>query len=192
MVTTPREELTIEKYRSLSLIVGLIALAVVLKFFEIPYPPAPFLKYDVSGVPLAVVAYYSLKYSATSLLVYYVIPVLFGFDAVGMAMKCLAEASTFTPLVLVYKRLSKLGETTRAGLAVAVSALVRVTIMILANYAVTPHWLVWSYKMSYEDAYELTLLYMPHIVVFNLTIALIIAPLTLISVSILKRSGYLS
>lgn len=182
----------IAKYRALSLVSGLLALAVVLKFFEIPYPPAPFLKYDVSGVPLTVIAYYSLKYAFSSLPVFYIIPVLFGLDVVGMAMKCLAETSTFTPLVLVYKkRASRLSEKWRAGLAVAAASLTRVVAMSIANYIVTPHWLVWSYKMSYEEAYALTLYYMPHIVLFNFTIALIIAPLSLAVIAILRRAGYL-
>ena len=180
------------KYRALSLVSGLLALALVLKFFEIPYPPAPFLKYDVSGVPLAVIAYYSLKYAFSSLPVFYVIPVLFGSDVVGMAMKCLAEASTFTPLVLVYKKgASRLSEKWRAGLAVAAASLTRVVVMSIANYTVTPHWLVWSYKMSYEKAYELTLYYMPHIALFNFTIALIVAPLSLAVMAVMRRAGYL-
>ena len=191
MVASSRATVTIEKYRGLVLVVGLLALAVVLKFFEIPYPPAPFLKYDVSGVPLAVIAYYSLKYAISSLPVYYIIPVLFGSDVVGMAMKCLAETSTFTPLTLLYKRAGRLGEVWRSVLVTAVSALSRVVVMSIANYIVTPHWLVWTYKMPYKEAYTLTLVYMPHIVIFNLTIVLIIAPLSLTCITILRRAGYL-
>lgn len=182
--------LSIEKYRALVLVAGLLVLAVVLKFFEIPYPPAPFLKYDVSGVPLVIIAYYSLKYTFSTLPVYYIIPVLFGSDAVGMAMKCLAETSTFTPLVLVYKRCSQ-PDKWRVSLAVSIAALSRVLSMSLANYFVTPHWLVWVYEIMFEEAYKITLILMPHIVLFNFTITLIIAPLSLTCITILRRAGYL-
>jgi len=181
-----------EKYRDRVLVVGLLALAVILKFYEIPYPFVPFLKYDVSGVPLAIIAYYSLKYAASSLPLYYLIPVLFGLDAVGMAMKCLAEASTFMPLITIYKKTSKLSEKMRGGLAVAVSTLLRVAVMSIANIIIAPYWLMWSLKISYEAAYTQTLLLMPHIVVFNTTIALIVASLSLACINILRKSGYLA
>jgi len=180
----------IEKYRALAFVAGLLVLAIVLKFFEIPYPPAPFLKYDVSGVPLAIVAYYSLKYAFSTLPIYYILPVLFGSDVVGMAMKCLAETSTFTPLILVYKKGPRSNEW-RMGLAMGLAIISRILFMSLANYLVTPYWLMWSYKMPFEKAYTLTLAYMPHIVLFNLTITLIIAPLSLTCITILKRAGYL-
>ncbi len=181
---------SIEKYRTLVLIAGLLVLAIVLKFYEIPYPPVPFLKYDVSGIPLVIIAYYSLKYTFSTLPIYYVIPVLFGKDAVGMAMKCLAETSTFIPLVLIYKRGSQLGKW-RISIAVSITALSRVLSMSLANYFITPYWLTWVYKMAFEEAYKATLMIMPHIALFNLTITLIIAPLSLTCITILKRAGYL-
>ncbi|MEM0217605.1 MAG: hypothetical protein QXM73_02490 [Candidatus Nezhaarchaeales archaeon] len=182
--------------RSLSFfsqIAGLVALAVVLKFFEIPYPPAPFLKYDVSGVPLALISFISLKYALGILPVYYVIPVALGSDPIGMAMKCLAEAFTFVPLTLIYRVASKILSEGRVSLvAVITASLSRVTVMSLANYIVTPYWLLWAgWVKDLEEARAIVVMYLPHIAAFNLTIALIAASISITTYIILRRSGYL-
>lgn len=176
-----------------SQVAGLVALAVVLKFFEIPYPPAPFLKYDVSGIPLALMSFMSLKFALSVLPIYCVIPVALGSDPVGMAMKCLAEASTFVPLALIYRRLSKTSSVKRAGIvAVIAASTIRPVIMSIANYVVTPYWLVWAgWLKNLEVARSVVIMYLPHIALFNLTIALLVTSLSMGTYSILRRSSYL-
>ncbi|MEM3927102.1 MAG: hypothetical protein QXU13_05950 [Desulfurococcaceae archaeon] len=178
---------------SVYMVTALTALAVILRFFDFPYPPAPFLKYDVSGVPLAVIAFIDLRAAYSVLPIYYVIPVIMGSDPIGMAMKCLAELSTFTPLALALKRFhGKRGEAVVAAIAVAIAAMARVAVMSLANYLVTPYWLVWAgWARDLQRAYAITISYLPHIALFNLTIALIVTPLAIIVHRVLTRMGLL-
>ncbi len=189
------ETLNIANLKTMSYLTGLVTLAVVLKVFELPYPPAPFLKYDASGIPLALAAFISLKYAFGLLPLYYIVPVALGFDAVGMAMKCLSEMSTFAPLVVIHKASSsKFSAKYASALAVATASLSRVVTMSLANYVVTPYWLIWAWPeqiKSLEVARAIVVTYIPHIAVFNLTLALIVAPATITIYTILKRAGYL-
>jgi riboflavin transporter FmnP len=192
-----RESLNIANLKIMSYLAGLIALAVVLKVFEVPYPPAPFLKYDASGIPLALTAFISLKYAFGLLPLYYIaslaVGASLGFDPIGMAMKCLSEASTFAPLVLAYRTCSNRLSAKYAGaLAIATASVLRVATMSLANYIVTPYWLVWAKWVSeLEEAKKIVVFYIPHIALFNLTLALIVAPTSISVYEILKRSGYL-
>ncbi|MEM4425407.1 MAG: hypothetical protein QW335_05455 [Candidatus Nezhaarchaeales archaeon] len=62
------------------------------------------------GIPLAPISFILLKYALGILPIYCVIPVAVGSDLIGMAMKCLAEASTPTSLTLVYRVTSILSE----------------------------------------------------------------------------------
>lgn len=188
-----RESLNIANLKIMSYLAGLIALAVVLKVFEIPYPPAPFLKYDASGIPLALTAFISLKYAFGLLPLYYIASVAVGFDPIGMAMKCLSEASTFAPLVLAYGTCSNRLSAKYAGaLAVATASVLRVATMSLANYIVTPYWLVWAKWVSeLEEAKKIVVFYIPHIALFNLTLALIVASASISVYEILKKVGYL-
>jgi len=177
------------KQLELLYVASLSALAIVLKFrfFEIPYPPAPFLKYDVSGIPLALIAFISVKNTVPALAVYYMVHVLIGADPIGMAMKCLAEASTFIPLTTLYKLKSS------RALAAASAVIARTLIMVVANYLITPYWLILArWASTFEDAYTKTLAYLPHVALFNATLALVVAPLTLITYGILKKARYLA
>lgn len=179
-------------FKVVTQVAGLLALAIVLRFFEIPYPLAPFLKYDVSGVPLVLISLMSLRYALSSLPLYYVIPVAMGSDPVGMAMKCLAEASTFTPLALMCKK-SKYPLTKKISLMAAlIASLTRIGVMSLANYIITPYWLLWAgWIKDLEKARMMTLGYLPHVAIFNLTLALIVASISMTAYTVLKRSGYL-
>jgi riboflavin transporter FmnP len=180
-------------YKALTLwnAAGLTALAIVLKLrvFEIPYPPAPFLKYDLSGVPLAILAYMSLRAFPVSLLVYFLVNVLMSPDPagvpIGMSMKVLAEISTLLPLVLALNL-------ARKGVVVGTIAGIvsRVLVMSLANYLVAPHWLVMArWVKTYEEAYKWTISIMPHIAVFNATLAVPVCLLTVVALRVLKSSG---
>lgn len=188
-----RESLDIASLKITSYLAGLIALAVVLKVFEIPYPPAPFLKYDASGIPLALMAFISLRYALGLLPLYYIASVAVGFDLIGMAMKCLSEASTFAPLVLIHRAcLNRLSAKYAGALAIATASVSRVAVMSLANYIVTPYWLILAKWVSdLEEAKKIVVFYIPHIALFNLTLALIVAPVSISVYEILKRSRYL-
>jgi riboflavin transporter FmnP len=80
-------------------------------------------------------------------------------------------------------------------IAVAVATVSRVAIMSLANYLVTPHWLLFAEYPgieSFEQAYEFTVSFvLPHSVIFNLTIALIVSPLSIRVYRVLTRTGIL-
>ncbi len=160
--------------RRFAYISSLTALAVVLRFFEIPYPFAPFLKYDISGVPLALLALGSVKYALMAIPAYYLVPVALGSDAIGMAMKVVAEASTFTPLSLLAKRVEK-------GVWTAAAAILcRSIIMMVLNLLVTPYWgLMAGWFKTYEAALKYTLAILPHVFIFNSTIALIVCTLAI-------------
>ncbi|ADV64958.1 hypothetical protein [Desulfurococcus mucosus] len=185
----------LEESRRLVYVSGFTALAVVLRFFEIPFPLASFLKYDFSGVPLAVLGLMSLKWAFTALPVYYMASVIAGADPVGMVMKTLAELSTFTPLALSYRALAGRLQHERLYIAVGLLASVsRIIVMTLANLAVTPIWLMMAYPSvfnSYRAAYEYTLGYIPVIALFNATMSLIVVAATIPVYRVLERIGVL-
>lgn len=164
---------------------SLTALAVVLRFFEIPYPLLPFLKYDISGAPLALLAFGSIKYALAALPAYYIIPIAMGSDAVGMMMKVVAETSTFIPLAFFVKKFAK-----REWAAIAISSLSRSITMSALNLLVTPYWLLMAgWMKSYEAALSYTIAVLPHIFVFNLTIAIIVGGLAVTMYKVVK--GYI-
>ncbi|MEM0240982.1 MAG: hypothetical protein QXM43_06170 [Desulfurococcaceae archaeon] len=134
-----------------------------------------------------------LRATYSVLPIYYIIPVAMGSDPIDMAMKCLAELLTFTPLALALRKLrGKYNEVVVAAIGVAVAAATRVGVMSLANYLVTPHWLVWAgWAKDLEKAYAITIGYLPHIATFNLTIALIVSPLAILVYRVLIRTGLL-
>lgn len=175
----------------LSYIAGLTALAVILKLrtFEIPYPPAPFLRYDISGVPLASVAFLSKSALLPAIIVYYLIHVvLLGSDPIGMAMKCLAEISTIVPLVLIYKKLFNKSRAFMIGITVATVS--RVISMLIANLIVTPHWLIIArWAPDYNTALGITYTLIPHIAIFNLTIGVVVAGLSIAVFNVLEKTG---
>ena len=160
--------------RRLAYVASLTALAIVLRFFEIPYPFAPFLKYDVSGVPLALLALGSIRYSLTAIPAYYLVPVALGSDAIGMAMKVVAEASTFTPLSISARKTGK------HWVAVAAATTCRSIVMALLNLLITPYWgLMAGWFKTYESALSYTIAIMPHIIFFNSSIAFIACTLAI-------------
>lgn len=173
-------------------VVCLTALSIVLKlrFFEIPYPPAPFLKYDISGVPLTVIAFLSFKYIPFSLIVYFLVHLALGADPVGMAMKCLAELATLVPLVLTYRRLH--GNRLSKVIVPASTVFSRVLVMIVANYLITPYWLLWArWASTFEDGYAKTIAILPHVAVFNATLAIAVSLLSILVLDVVRKTGFL-
>ena len=173
-------------------VAGLTALAIVLKlkFFEIPYPAFPVFKYDLSGVPLAIIAYLSLKTYMASILVFLVVSIAMGLDPIGMAMKVLAESSTCIPLVIITR--GKQVERRWEFRVVAVSTLVRVASMTILNLIVTPHWLLIArWAKNYDEAFALTLGLLPHVWIFNASIGLIVSTMAVETIRVLRKAGYL-
>ncbi|MCX8185128.1 MAG: hypothetical protein RMI56_03590 [Sulfolobales archaeon] len=165
---TPREARSAGRLLELSTASALVALSLVLHIFKLPYPPAPFLKFDGVGIPLAVLALYSQKMSLLVLPVVFVGLHLMGADFVGASMKIAAEVSTFLPISLLYSHLCLKRAYTRCYIvSIVVGMVFRVFTMSLLNYLVTPHWLVLVYGWTYDRAYSVTIALLPHIAVFN-------------------------
>ncbi len=178
------------RYKTIAYISTLTALAVILRFLEIPFPLLTWLKYDASGVPLAILGYMGWGLLAYSLPVYYLVSVALGADFMGMVMKVVAEASTIIPLIYLYRKFRS-----RRRLAIpastGVAALSRVSVMHLFNIIVTPYWLVYSYGMSYESALSYVYSIVILIDVFNLTIAMPISLAAIYVVEYLLKTGIL-
>ncbi|MEM2077120.1 MAG: hypothetical protein QXV03_05525, partial [Sulfolobales archaeon] len=71
----------------LTISAALTALSLVLFLFKFPYPPAPFLKFDAMGIPLAVLALYSLRALLSVTPIIYIGLQLLGADFIGAGMK---------------------------------------------------------------------------------------------------------
>lgn len=165
----------------------LVSLAIVLHLFKAPFPPAPFLKFDGVGIPLATLSLYSVPLSVTVVPVVFIALQALGADIIGAGMKVLAELSTYLPLALTYK---KLGNRGLVGHVASVSSAVvtRVAVMTLANYVITPYWILMAgWARTYEQAYSMTLKYLPWVAVFNAITALYVAPLALAVFRVLRR-----
>ena len=169
---------------------SLVALSLVLFMFKFPYPPAPFLKFDGMGIPLAVLALYSTRLSV------YVLPIVFvglhllGADFVGASMKLAAEASTFLAVALVYRRCAtpRVAPAIRDTLPVVAGVVSRVVVMTLLNYVVTPHWMVLAYGMSFERAYTLTVSLLPHVAAFNAIAASYVGVLSVAAFRVVSKA----
>ncbi len=174
----------------ISLTASLTAIAIVLHIFKIPFPLAPFLKFDATGIPLAVIALYSVVDAAIASLVLLPSLMALGADVVGASMKVLAEFSTFVPIAAIYSILhDKFTMKKLYIVTIIVSMISRVGIMSLANYLITPYWLVMTYAMPYDKAYRFTLIYLPYIVIFNAIVVLYVTPLALSLYRIMKSMG---
>jgi riboflavin transporter FmnP len=165
----------------------LVSLAIVLHLFKVPFPPAPFLKFDGVGIPLATLSLYSISLSVAIVPVVFVALQVLGADVVGAGMKVLAELSTYLPLALMYRRVGSRG---LVGYVVSVGSAIatRVVIMTLANYIITPYWILMAgWARTYEQAYSMTLRYLPWVAAFNAIVALYVAPLALAVFRVLRR-----
>ena len=160
----------------ISMVSVMAALSVALSFIQIPFPMAPFLKYDLAGIPLIITALLmGPKYAllADTILM---IALLRGGDPIGAAMKWAAEASTFIPMYYTYRllrgRFSSVKVLYASSSAVGITA--RVGLMVAANYIIDPWWfLIAHWTSTYVKAVSLTIYLLPVIAIFNLTIAII-------------------
>jgi len=150
----------------------LTAIAIALHIVKIPFPMATFLKFDAVGIPLAVIALLDLGLAAPATLVTLFGVLAMGGDPVGASMKALAEFSTWLPLALVYRAFRRRGRTAALILSMVSAVVGRVAVMALANYLVTPWWLLAArWAPNYEAAVKMTLSFIPAICVFNAIVA---------------------
>lgn len=167
----PRPAGTPRGFLELAMGSALTALSLVLHLFKFPYPPAPFLKFDGMGIPLAVLALYSLRASIAAQPVVFIGLQLLGADFIGAGMKVAAELSTFVPLAAMYKVICLRRDGRFCSWIVIIGMLCRAAVMSLLNYLIAPHWMVMAYGWAFERAYAVTIALLPHIAVFNLIAA---------------------
>lgn len=168
---------------------ALTALSIVLHLFKFPYPPAAFLKFDGVGIPLAVLALYSLRASIAVQPVVFVGLQLMGADFIGASMKVVAELSTFIPLTLSYRLLClKKGGGRVCPLPVVLGIVSRVVAMSILNYVVTPYWITLTYGWTYERAYHMAITLIPHIAIFNTIAAIYIGFLAMGVFKVVSRT----
>lgn len=171
----PREPL------ELAMSATLLALSLVLHIFKLPYPPAPFLKFDGVGIPLAVLALYSLRASVAVTPLVLAGLMLMGADIIGATMKVIAELATFLPLAFLYRR------SRGAGGATVVAVASRVSSMVAFNLIVAPYWLSLTYGWSYEKSFEAAIALLPHIAVFNAIAASYVSAIGLSAFNVVSR-----
>lgn len=179
-------------YSEIALLAIFSGLSIMLHIFQWPYPLATFLKFDLAGVPIAVLTLLNMRLGLISLLIFWIGSVALTTDptkVIGPTMKVVAEASTALPLALAIKALGKALKNQYASLAAfTVSLISRVSITTLLNYLVTPYWLVWAgWLESFEAAYKLTLAYLPAIALFNAIVVCYVASLSLSIFATLKK-----
>jgi len=178
---------------STALMLVFTALAIFLHLFKYPYPLASFLTYDLSEVPLAVLILLDLKLGLAAQPIFWLGLVLLTDDrtkVVGPTMKLLAELSTVIPLLFTVKRFKTENALAlrHVAVATALAIICRVAVMTLMNYLVVPYWALWAgWVKNVEDGYRLALVVLPHIALFNATVALYVVPLTLVSWRIAKK-----
>jgi riboflavin transporter FmnP len=167
-----------EGFRLLALSGVLTGLAIVLHLFKVPFPPAPFLKFDLAGVPLAVLALYSVGSALTVQPVFMLGLLALGADVIGALMKVAAEASTFIPVALVYRKFRRMGSRRLLVLMTVTGVFSRVIVMVLLNLVITPYWLLLAkWASTYDEAWSITLHYLPAVAAFNAIAAGYVVPI---------------
>ena len=160
------------------------ALAIALHIPQLPFPLATFLKYDLAGIPIALLALIDIKLGTLSLPIFWLGAAYITTDPtkiIGPTMKVIAEAFTALPLALTFKKFSKsLGLARASAISFAVALTSRVIVMLLLNYVITPYWLVWAKWMkTFETAYDFTIKFLPYIALFNASIVCYKVPIAL-------------
>ncbi|MDO4553426.1 MAG: ECF transporter S component [Bacillota bacterium] len=147
-----------------------VSLALVL-VTQIPFPPAPFLKYDAADIPILLTAFAfgPAAAMAITLVVSFVQAFFLGGDGlIGFCMHIISTGTFVLVAGLIYKK-----QKTRKGAVAALiaGALTMTASMLLWNYIVTP------FYMGVDRAYVMTLL-VPVFLPFNLLKAAINAGVT--------------
>jgi riboflavin transporter FmnP len=182
---------SISKIVKISLVTSLATVSVPLWFFKIEYPLATFLKFDLVGIPYAIASLISIHLALALTPVLFIIFLYFSPDVIAISMKIFAEISTGIPLALSYKKFEKKIDQNKASLiAFAIAMVSRVAVMNIFNYLVSPYWIMWTYKWSFEAAYKWTVSFLlPVVSGFNAICVAYIAPTSLAIYRIIKRLG---
>jgi len=122
---------TTRRYVGTSLLTALAVVTATLKI-HIPYPILPYLKFDLTEIPIFIVlVFYGLKLSTISSVVYWVILLGIGeFTPIGPTMKFLAILSMLIGYTIGYR----IARSNITGLVCSI--IVRVIVMSLMNYIV--------------------------------------------------------
>lgn len=168
------------------------ALAILLHIPQYPYPYAPWLKFDLAGVPITVLMLADLRLGMSSLPIFWVGSLILTTDptrVIGPSMKVLAELFTALPLALTYRKLvRRFGISKASAIGFSIALISRVCVMLLLNYLVAPYWMVWAkWAKTLEDAYIFTITYLPHNVVFNAIVVCYVAPIAISAYRTLEK-----
>lgn len=110
------------------------ALAYVMSFVKIPFPPLPYLVFDLGEIPVITLALASsLQVGLAASIVYYgILNITGGFVPIGPLMKLIALASLMVGLYPIRSSLSK----GRVAASFALASAARISIMTMVNYVV--------------------------------------------------------
>lgn len=119
--------------KKIALISSFSALAIVLSLLPLyyPFPPIPFLKFDIAEVPLGILSLMTDPIS--SFLASIIVGIFIIFregDPIGAFFKLLALASTFVPLAILRRK--------RKIIQISIPTMIRAIIMTMADYFLIP------------------------------------------------------
>lgn len=175
----PQVTLVKRRVVSSSIVAMLAALSVALSFIQIPFPPAPFLKYDLAGVPLIIAVFLTGPRYAIIADTVLALVLLRGGDPIGAFMKWLAEVSTFIPMYYMYRYVAFRSIKLRYAASSMVGLLARTSVMVAANYLIDPFWLILAHwAITYAEAVKVTMYLLPMVALFNASIAAIYVSLS--------------
>lgn len=169
------------------------ALAIILHIFQYPFPLATWLKFDLAGVPIAILSLLSLRAGLASLLIFWLGSIMLTTDPtriIGPSMKTIAEVATAIPLAAIYRKLFTKGfkEFKIYSISFIITLTCRVLLMLLLNYFITPYWLIWARIMeTFEAAYNFVIAYLPLNAVFNAIIVCYVVPISIAIWKTIKR-----
>lgn len=183
-----------KKYVGVSLLTALAIVFAGLRI-PIPFPILPYLKFDITEIPIFIVLiFYGFKYSVISSVLYWIILLNIGdFTPIGPTMKFLAILSTLTGYTIGYK----VSRSNIVGLVC--SAIVRVIVMSIMNYIVLvilmPGGIDWAASfiskilgLNLVSYYEKFLLVLTFTMIFNILHTIItIVPSNYISSILIRR-----
>ncbi|MGC9121797.1 MAG: hypothetical protein ACP5HP_02535 [Thermogladius sp.] len=181
------------KTENIGIVASLVALSVILHLFNIPFPPAQYLLFDLTGIPLAVSMFFSSRLTVIAgLPVFYIGLLLYRpQDPIGPFMKVAAEGFTILPFYVLYQR-KWFATKARAALATGLVVTSRTAGMLVLNLAIDPFYFVlFKWVESYSQGLQLTLMALPYVCVFNVITAVYVTWLSLPIVRELERVGVL-
>ena len=180
-------------YGNLGVVASLIALSIILHLFNIPFPPAQYLLFDFTGIPLAVAMFFNARATLlVGLPVFYIGLLLYRpQDPIGPFMKVVAEGATILPFYILYKRGWFKGRF-KATISTSIIVASRTITMLLLNIAIDPfYFMLFKWVDNYSQGLALTLIALPYIGLFNVIVAVYVPWLALPVVRELEKIGVL-